>query len=86
MAVDSSRFLTVFDGIARVFPTRVGVNRAIQIPTEAARSFPHPRGGEPQTTEGGAAKLAVFPTRVGVNRIQTPPRLASYAFSPPAWG
>ena len=30
-----------------VFPTRVGVNRALQMGSLTTPSFPHPRGGEP---------------------------------------
>ena len=52
-----------------VFPTRVGVNRALNRQQGRRWRIPHACGGEPTTSFSNPTTELVFPTRVGVNRV-----------------
>ena len=54
--------------VYRVFPTHVGVNPVAPFQDAPPLSFPHTRGGEPETIITILLYYAVFPTHVGVNR------------------
>ena len=71
---------------ARVFPTRVGVDRSWHLPTRPAGSSPHTRGGGPAATDLEAAASVVLPTRVGVDRRSDSCFANMVSFSPHAWG
>ena len=52
-----------------VFPTRVGVNRGVEMDGIVRVRVPHASGGEPIEIVSPISETNVFPTRVGVNRF-----------------
>ena len=56
---------------AFVFPTHVGVYLLIGYLGKEPESFPHARGGVPQTGGSGDFVALVFPTHVGVYQRKT---------------
>ncbi len=60
------------DRFAKVFPTRVGMNRGWLKSGKVDKCVPHARGDEPKADQAAFAKLLVFPTRVGMNRYSGP--------------
>ncbi len=61
--------LGVSEGIARVVPTHVGVNRCLWPGLPVSLSCPHARGGEPEGYCKACGLAYVVPTHVGVNRV-----------------
>ena len=50
-----------------MFPTPVGMNRALRKGAKRTVSVPHTRGDEPNGSDVWPKKLRVFPTPVGMN-------------------
>ena len=53
-----------------VFPTHVGMNRAVPGPPGLEWGVPHARGDEPALRAIRITAWTVFPTHVGMNRLQ----------------
>ena len=72
--------------MARVVPTRVGVDLHPVAAIIIVRCCPHTRGGGPVTTVRLLSCSMVVPTRVGVDRLYKKMATVMASLSPHAWG